>query len=68
MNDSSEMWSQPWQALQKNLVKGIRGAEMLGYSAPSLEASSVASVAVPADSWLSRARRRAPPVRVRVRQ
>ena len=65
MNDSGEMWSQPWQALQKNLVKGIRGAEMLGSSAPSLVAPGVPSVAVPADSWLSRARRRAPLAQVR---
>jgi hypothetical protein len=65
MNDSGEMWSLPWQALQKNLVKGIRGAEMPGSSAPSRAAPSVPSVAVPADSWLSRARRRAPPAQVR---
>ena len=65
MNGTGEMWSQPWQALQKNLVKGIRGAEMLGCSAPSLLAPGVSSVAVPADSWLSRARRRAPPAQVR---
>jgi hypothetical protein len=65
MNDSSEMWSQPWQALQKNLVNGIRGAEILGSTAPSLEAPSVPSFAVPADSWLSRARRRAPLAQVR---
>jgi hypothetical protein len=65
MNDSSEMWSQPWQALQKNLVKGIRGAEMLGSSGPSLEVPNVLSFAVPADSWLSRARDRAPVTQVR---
>ena len=68
MNDSGEMWSLPWQALQKNLVKGIRGPERLGSSAPSLEAPSVASFAVPADSWLSRARRRAPALPAQVRQ
>ena len=65
MNDSGEMWSQPWQALQKNLVKGIRGAEIFGSSAPSLGAPSIPIVAVPADSWLSRARRRAPLAQVR---
>jgi hypothetical protein len=65
MNDSSEMWSQPWQALQKNLVNGICSAEILGSSAPSLEAPAVPSFAVPADSWLSRARRRAPLAQVR---
>jgi hypothetical protein len=64
MNDSGEMWSLPWQALQKNLVKG-RGVEMLGSSAPSRVAPSVPSVAVPADSWLSRARSRASSAQVR---
>ena len=64
MNDLCQMWSLPWQALQKNLVEGIRG-EVLGSSAPFLEAASVQGVTVPADSWLSRARRRGPPAQVR---
>jgi hypothetical protein len=64
MNDSSEMWSLPWQALQKNLVEGIRG-EILRSSAPFLGVPSVQGVAVPADSWLSRARRRTAPAQAR---
>ena len=66
MNDlcQIQMWSLPWQALQKNLVEGIRG-EVHGSIGPSLKATGVAGVAVPADSWLSRARRRAPPAQVR---
>jgi hypothetical protein len=64
MNDLGEMWSLPWQALQKNLVEGIRG-EILGSSAPFLRAPSVQGVAVPTDSWLSRARRRTPPAQAR---
>jgi hypothetical protein len=64
MNDSGEMWSQPWQALQKNLVEGIRG-EILGSSASFLRTPSVQDVAVPTDSWLSRARRRTPPAQAR---
>jgi len=64
MNDSGEMWSQPWQALQRNLVEGIRG-EILRSSAPFLGAPSVQGVAVPTDSWLSRARRRSLPALAR---
>jgi hypothetical protein len=64
MNNSGEMWSQPWQALQKNLVEGIRG-EILGSSAPFLGSHGALGVAVPTDSWLSRARRRTPPVQAR---
>jgi hypothetical protein len=64
MNDSGEMWSQPWQALQKNLVEGIRG-EIFGSSASFLRAPSVQDVAVPTDSWLSRARGRTPPAQAR---
>jgi hypothetical protein len=64
MNNSGEMWSQPWQALQKNLVEGIRG-EIPGSSAPFLAAPSVLGLAVPTDSWLSRARRRTTPALAR---
>ena len=64
MNDSGEMWSLPWQALQRNLVEGIRG-EILGSSAPFLGAPNVQGVAVPTDSWLSRARRRTLPALAR---
>jgi len=64
MNNSGEMWSQPWQALQKNLVEGIRG-EILRSSAPFLGVPSVQGLAVSTDSWLSRARRRTAPVQAR---
>ena len=64
MNDSGEMWSQPWQALQKNLVEGIRG-EILASSAPFLGTPGALGLAVPTDSWLSRARGRTPPAQAR---
>jgi hypothetical protein len=56
MNDTCEMWSLPWHALQRNLARGI-GADAVGHSAATLKGANVPSVAVSANSWLSRAKR-----------
>jgi hypothetical protein len=61
MNDICEMWSLPWHALQRNLAKGISG-DVVGHSALALKTLNVQSVAVSANSWLSRARHRAAPL------
>lgn len=64
MNDSCEMWSLPWHALQRNLALQI-GASARGYLARRPNAVETRTVAVraaavlPANSWMSRAQRRA---------
>lgn len=59
MNELSETWSLPWHTLQRNLALGIN-ADAAAHSTPSLMAHSVQGMTVTANSWLSRARRRAP--------
>jgi hypothetical protein len=70
MNEVSEMWSLPWQALQRNLAQDM-GGNALGHATPTpravnalkvvstLEVVQVESGAVSANSWLRRAQRRA---------
>jgi hypothetical protein len=50
MNELCEMWNLPWQALQKDLARGLAADRPLKPSA------AVATI-----SWLSRARLRAVP-------
>ncbi len=54
MNDVNELWSSAWRQLQKNLASSF--AAGAGVS-DSLFASPVSGRAVPASSWLVRARR-----------
>jgi hypothetical protein len=67
MNDTCEMWSLPWHALQRNLANGI-GGDATVYSAAMVKAVSVQSAAVAANSWLGRARLRVAPLPHQVRQ
>jgi hypothetical protein len=57
MHDTSEMWSLPWHALQRNLAEGIDGA-LLPHSSATVRAVNVQGVAVSTNSWLGRARLR----------
>jgi hypothetical protein len=78
MNQSCEMWSRPWHALQKNLAAGI-GGDLLESLAPVFRAADVRGLAqghggakipgfaVSANSWLSRVQHRMPPA-AQVRQ
>ena len=70
MNDSCEMWSLPWHALQKKLAEEI-GGKSLGYRGVVRGApisSDVFNVAAgPPNSWLSRLQSRSPAA-VQVRQ
>jgi hypothetical protein len=59
MNDTCEMWSLPWHALQRNLANGI-GGDAIVHFAGSVRAVNVASPA--ANSWLGRARRQEAPL------
>jgi hypothetical protein len=58
MNDNCEVWSLPWHALQRNLALGL-GAHAATRSAAPLTAVNVQSASVGANTWLTRARRRA---------
>jgi hypothetical protein len=60
MNDICEIWSLPWHALQRKLALAlVRSA--VGHSTSSLKFLSVQSVALSANSWLSRARHQVAP-------
>jgi hypothetical protein len=70
MNEVSEMWSQPWHALQRNLAENL-GGNAIGHATATLRAVNALEVvstlkgvhiesgAVSANSWLRRAQRRA---------
>jgi hypothetical protein len=66
MNDTSEMWSLPWHALQRNLALRL-GGEAVIHSSAMVKAVNVQNAAVAANSWLGRARLRValPPHQVR---
>jgi hypothetical protein len=78
MNEVSEMWSQPWHALQRNLAENL-GGNAIGHAAATPRAVSapkvvstlkvlhVESFAVCTNSWLRRAQRRSAAA-ARVRQ
>jgi hypothetical protein len=61
MNDTCEMWSLPWHALQRNLANGIGGDAIVHFAA-AFRADNVSSAA--ANSWLGRARLRVAPLTV----
>ena len=67
MNDTCEMWSLPWHALQRNLAFGL-GGEVIVQSAATVKGVNVQSAATAANSWLGRARLRVAPVPRQVRQ
>ena len=69
MNDTCEMWSLPWHALQRNLALGLGGDAILHYHyAATVKAVNVQSAAAGANSWLGRARLRVAPLARHVRQ
>ena len=65
MNDICEIWNLPWQALQKDLARGL-GADAFGRAAAADEPYKP-NATVSAISWLSRARLRVVPL-TQVRQ
>jgi hypothetical protein len=67
MNDTCEMWSLPWHALQRNLALAL-GGEAIVHSAVTVQAVTVQSAAVGANSWLGRALLRVTPSPQQVRQ
>jgi hypothetical protein len=67
MNGTCEMWSLPWQALQRNLALGLGGDAIVHYAA-TVKAVKVQSAAAGANSWLGRARLRVAPSAQQVRQ
>jgi hypothetical protein len=67
MHDTSEMWSLPWHALQRNLASGL-GAAATIYPAATVQAVNVQSAAIAANSWLGRALLRAAPEFHQVRE
>jgi hypothetical protein len=67
MNDTCEMWSLPWHALQRNLALDL-GGDAIIHSAVTVKAVHVQNSAIAANSWLGRARLRVAPVPHRARQ
>ena len=67
MNDTCEMWSLPWHALQRNLALAL-GGEAIVHSAVTVQAVTVQSAAVGANSWLGRALLRVTPLPQEVQQ
>ena len=67
MNDSCEMWSLPWHALQRDLALGL-GGDAPAHAGARIKAVTVQSATVHANSWLGRARLRAAPLPHQVRQ
>jgi hypothetical protein len=61
MDNIREMWSLPWHALQRNLVRGICVEAAADYAA-TLEGLKVQRATHLAGSWLGRARRRLEPM------
>jgi hypothetical protein len=74
MNDTCEMWSLPWHALQRNLALGLSGGASVHYgtsikaTGATVKAVNVQSTAAYANSWLGRARLRVAPEPHPVRQ
>jgi hypothetical protein len=67
MNDTCEMWSLPWHALQRNLALGLGGAAII-HSVATVKAVNVQNTAIAANSWLGRARLRVALLPHQVRQ
>jgi hypothetical protein len=67
MNDTCEMWSLPWHALQRNLALAL-GEGAPAYAGVTIKAVNVQSATVYANSWLGRARLRVAPLPQQVRQ
>ena len=67
MNDTGEMWSLPWHALQRNLALGM-GGDTPAHAGSTIKAVTVQSATVYANSWLGRARLRVAPLPHLVRQ
>jgi hypothetical protein len=67
MNDTCELWSLPWHALQRNLALGL-GGDALAHGGGALKAANVQDFTVYANSWLGRARLRVAPLPHQVRQ
>jgi hypothetical protein len=67
MNDTCEMWSLPWHALQRNLALEL-GGDASAHSSATIKAVSVQSAAAYTNSWLGRARLRVAPLPDQVRQ
>jgi hypothetical protein len=75
MNDTYEMWSLPWHALQRNLALGLggdasahAGGAIKTVNVPSAKTVNVQSATAYANSWLGRARLRVAPLPHQVRQ
>jgi hypothetical protein len=67
MNDTCEMWSLPWHALQRNLALRL-GGDVPAHSGAAVKAANVQIGDVAANSWLGRARLRVAPLPQQVRQ
>jgi len=67
MNDTCEMWSLPWHALQRNLALEL-GGDAPAYSGATIKAANVQSATAYTNSWLGRARLRVAPLSDQVRQ
>ena len=73
MNDTCEMWSLPWHALQRNLALGLSGGVTAADATIKAVGATIKSVNVQgtsayANSWLGRARLRVAPLPQQVRQ
>jgi hypothetical protein len=55
MNESREIWSLPWHALQRDLAVRLN-VDLIGRSLPTINAS-VLGVTLTAKTWLSRVQR-----------
>ena len=66
MNDTCEMWSLPWHALQRNLALRLGGEANIHSSAMAMVVN-VQGAAGAANSWLGRARLRVAPMPNQVR-
>ena len=67
MNDTCELWSLPWHALQRNLSLTL-GGYAIAHPALSANTVNVQSAAVDANSWLGRARLQVAALTQQVRQ
>jgi hypothetical protein len=67
MNDTCEMWSLPWHALQRNLALEL-GGDAPAHSGATIKAVNVQSATAYTNSWLGRARLRVAPLPDQVRQ
>jgi hypothetical protein len=67
MNDTCEMWSLPWHALQRTLALGL-GGDAPAHTGATVTAVNVQSATAYANSWLGRARLRVAPLPHQARQ